>query len=144
MRSLEGDLEEAVRAKAAGELEAKNALDAQVAALYNARREADVLRAGAGSAKDQALAQLKARCLLSAEHQLPEHIIYALSVQGHLHPEACTQAKHAALELTLCAMHRHSMIRHWQMSAAGLQLCRRICRPVWTPCWRSSRASAVR
>ena len=59
MRSLEAALQEAARSKAAAELEARNAQEAAASDLADARQEAKVLRASAGSARDQALADLK-------------------------------------------------------------------------------------
>lgn len=52
-------MEEAARRKAAADLGAARSLEAARAELASAHREAEVLRAGAGVDKDDALAHLK-------------------------------------------------------------------------------------
>ena len=59
VRQLEGQLAEASQVQSAAALEARNSLQAAASDLQNARQEAQVLRASAGSQKDQALADLK-------------------------------------------------------------------------------------
>jgi len=59
VRQLEGELVEAGQANAAAALESRSALQAAASDLENAKQEAHVLRASAGSQKDQALADLK-------------------------------------------------------------------------------------
>ena len=61
MSKLEAELEDAVRKGAAAQLEAARALDGARSQAAAAEREAEVLRAGAGAATDQALAALKVR-----------------------------------------------------------------------------------
>jgi hypothetical protein len=56
---LEAELEDAARRSAAAQLEAARALDSARSQAAAAEREAEVLRAGAGAATDQALATLK-------------------------------------------------------------------------------------
>ena len=59
VRQLEAQLAEAGRVHSAAALEARNSLQAAASDLQNARQEAQVLRASAGSHRDQALADLK-------------------------------------------------------------------------------------
>lgn len=61
VNKLKAELEDAAARGAAAKLEAARALDGARSQAAAAQREAEVLRAGAGAATDQALAALKAR-----------------------------------------------------------------------------------
>lgn len=87
---LEAELEDAARRSAAAQLEAARVLDSARSQAAAAEREAEVLRAGAGAATDQALATLKVRhpkpelkasftgCSSQQKGSYPIHMFYTI------------------------------------------------------------------